>query len=397
MCRKNLLTFIITRERQMKRFHRNLNIISIFTAVLLICGLIFWQTLFNIAITNIFLNGIIIGTTLFGIGLCFVNMFGLIPEYKWLHAYFDGRADYGYTPKLLRPVSMALHNRHVHITTNTLSELLELVAGRIEEKRDSIRYVTNTLIFLGLLGTFWGLIITVGGFAELLLGIDFEDPYVLQNMQIGMAAPLSGMATAFTSSLLGLGGSLIVGFLGLQLQFAQNTIYEELTDFMSQYVLQNPAQNNNVAKIAESAPVSADTFTKISMIHDAFVDAKYVVHDLIRIDGKYPAIIAIGTDEKLFIATLCTDKAVLQNVMKRLELCFADTLEGVSINTRLFVVSPKTNELGENITRFASADALRKYLMAHENVRPASKTERETFDSYANYIGTAVDYLFKTK
>lgn len=381
----------------MKKFHKNLNIMSVFTAFLLVLGLIFWQTLFNIAIANFILNGIIIGTTLFGIGLCFVNIFSLLPEYKWLHAYFDGRADYGYSPKLLRPISMALHNRHIHITPTTQSELLDMVAARIEDKRDSVRYVTNTLIFLGLLGTFWGLIITVGGFAELLLNIDFDDPYVLQNMQIGMAGPLSGMATAFTSSLLGLAGSLIVGFLGLQLQFAQNTIYQELSDFMSQYILQNPAHNTKMAKVAESAPVNADTFTKISKVHDAFVESKYVVHDLIRIDGKYPAIVAIGSDEKLFIATTCDNANVLQNVLKRIELCFADTLEGVNINTRIITISNNKDldSIGD-IKRFATPQALQKYLVEHENKRPKTKKERQVFDAYANYIGIAMDYLFKS-
>ncbi len=369
---------------------------SVFTAVLLVLGLLFWRTVFNIAITNVVLNGIIIGTTLFGIGLCFVNMFKLVPEYKWLHAYFEGRADYGYTPSLLRPISMALHNRHIHITTNTMSDLLDMVANRIEDKRDSVRYITNTLIFLGLLGTFWGLILTVGGFAELLIGIDFEDPEVLQIMQIGMAGPLSGMATAFTSSLLGLAGSLAVGFLGLQLQFAQNTIYEELSDFMSQYVLQNPATSSGITKIAEKAPVSANTFTKIAEIHDAFVDADYVVHDLIRIDGKYPALVAIGTDEKLFIATLNNDVDVLRNAIKRIQLCFADTLEGVNIDARVFCISGKNIDMGNHIVRFASTDALRKYLMAHKNQKPTTKQDRDTFDAYAKYIGTAVDYLFKS-
>ncbi len=380
----------------MKRFHRNLNIMSIFTAVLLGFLLVFWKTFLNIAITNIWLNGVIIGTTVFGIGLCFVNIFNLIPEYKWLHAYFDGHADYGFSPKLLRPVSMALHNKHVHITTNTMSELLDLVANRIEDKRDNVRYITNTLIFLGLLGTFWGLIITVGGFAELLMGIDFEDPMVLQTMQIGMAGPLSGMATAFTSSLLGLGGSLSVGFLGLQLQFAQNTIYQELTDFMSQYVLTNPSANTQFAQIASSAPVSSDTFNKLAAIHDAFVDADFVVHDLIRIDGKHPALVAIGTDEKLFIATLVNDAEILQNVMKRVELCFADTLEGVNIDTRIVCLSNKNSDLGNHVMRFASVDALRKYLSTHKNIRPTTRKDRETFDAYAKYIGTAVDYLFKS-
>lgn len=380
----------------MKRFHRNLDIMSIFTALLLGFCIVFWKTFLNIAITNIWLNGIIIGTTIFGIGLCFVNIFDLIPEYKWLHAYFNGRADYGFSPKLLRPVSMALHNKHVHITTNTLTELLDLVASRIEDKRDNVRYITNTLIFLGLLGTFWGLIVTVGGFAELLIGIDFEDPYVLQTMQIGMAGPLSGMATAFTSSLLGLAGSLTVGFLGLQLQFAQNTIYQELTDFMSQYVLQNPSASAQFTQIASAAPVSADTFNKLAEIHDAFVDADFVVHDLIRIDGKYPALVAIGTDEKLFIATLVNDADILQNVMKRVELCFADTLEGVNIDTRIVCLANKNADLGNHIIQFASIGALQKYLVANKNTRPITRKERSTFDAYAKYIGTAIDYLFKS-
>ena len=131
----------------MKKFHKNLDFMSLFTAIVFIAILLFWKTFLNIATTNILLNGIIIGTTLFGIVVCFVNMFKLLPEYKWLHAYFDGHSDYGFTPKLLRPIAMVLHNRHIHITTETLSELLDLVSVRIEDKRDSVRYVTNTLIF----------------------------------------------------------------------------------------------------------------------------------------------------------------------------------------------------------------------------------------------------------
>ena len=368
---------------------------SVFTAVLLVIALIFWRTFLNIAVTNIFLNGIIIGTAVFGIGLCFANMFALLPEYRWLHAYFDGIANYGYTPKMLRPVAMALHNRHLHITTSNLSEILDLVAARIEDERDRVRYVTNTLIFLGLLGTFLGLILTFGGFAELLLHLDFANETVLQEMQVGMAGPLSGMATAFTSSLLGLAGSLTVGFLGLQLQFAQNTIFNELTDFMTQYVLQKPGETDQTKEIAESAPVNEDVYTKISDIYDAFTNAGYDVRDLVRIDGKHPGVIAIGTNEKLFIATLFDDFYTLQNILKRVELCFADTLEGINIDTRILCVSNKTKDLGNKVIRFATVDALEKYLMAHKNVRPRTKSERDNFDAYAEYIGTAIDYLFK--
>lgn len=379
----------------MKRFHRNLNIMSVFTAILLIFALVFWRTVLNIAITNVFLNGIIIGTTIFGVGLCFVNMFKLLPEYKWMHAYFDGRANYGFLPKLLRPVSMALQNRHIHITTSDLSELLDLVAVRIEEERESVRYVTNTLIFLGLLGTFWGLILTIGGFAGLLMNLDFENAYVLQEMQIGMAGPLSGMATAFTSSLLGLAGSLTVGFLGLQLQFAQNTMFSELTDFMSQYVLQKPG-TPQTDELIENAPVNEKTYNKISEIYDAFINAKYDVRNLIRIDGKYPAVVAVGANEKLFIATLNSDYNTLQNTVKRIELCFADTLEGINIDVRILSVSNNNVDMGNHVLRFASTDALAKYLMSHQNVIPSTTQERENFDAYTQYIDTVIDYLFKS-
>lgn len=378
----------------MKKFHRNLNMMSVFTALLLVVVLLFWRTFMNIAASNVLLNGIIIGTTIFGIGLCFVNIFRLLPEYKWLHAYFDGRADSGFVPKLLRPIALALRNRHAHITTTSLTELLDLVSIRIEDERDSVRYVTNTLIFLGLLGTFWGLILTVGGFAELLMNLDFDDVSVLNNMQMGMAKPLAGMATAFTSSLLGLAGSLTVGFLGLQLQFAQNTVFQDLTDLMSKYVLQSPDTTSKSLELAENAPVTEAIYTKISEIYNAFADNGYEICDLIRIDGKHPAVVAIGTNEKLFIGTTNVDPEILKNTMKRIELCFADTLEGIKIDVRILCVSGQRTS-ADNIIQFASTESLHKYMGQHKNVRPQTKQEWETFDAYAEYIRLTIEYLFK--
>ena len=380
----------------MKKFHRNLNIMSVFTALLLVVVLLFWRTFMNIAASNVLLNGIIIGTTIFGIGLCFVNIFRLLPEYKWLHAYFDGRADSGFVPKLLRPIALALRNRHAHITTTSLTELLDLVSIRIEDERDSVRYVTNTLIFLGLLGTFWGLILTVGGFAELLMHLDFDDVSVLNNMQMGMAKPLAGMATAFTSSLLGLAGSLTVGFLGLQLQFAQNTVFQDLTDLMSKYVLQSPDTTSKTLELAENAPVTEAIYTKISEIYDAFTDNGYEICDLIRIDGKHPAVVAIGTNETLFIGTTNVDTEILKNTMKRIELCFADTLEGINIDVRMLCVSGQRARTDNNIIHFTSTESLRKYMNQHKNVRPNTKQDWETFDAYAEYIRLAIEYLFKS-
>lgn len=218
------------------QFHRNLNRMALFTALLAVGVILFWRPFMQVAISNIYLNGIIIGATVFGIGLTFVEIFKLLPEYKWLHAFTGGRKNAKIPPNLLRSVALMLCRGGDKLSPNTIQGTLELVMIRFEDARESVRYITNTLIFLGLLGTFWGLIMTVGGFAELIGGLSFDDAAVLTVMQQGMARPLAGMATAFTSSLLGLAGSLIVGFLGLQVQLAQNAIFHELEDYLAAHV-----------------------------------------------------------------------------------------------------------------------------------------------------------------
>ncbi len=214
------------------RFHRILNRMALFTA-LLACGLILcWGPFMRVATANIWLNGVIIGSTLFGIGLCFVHMFRLLPEYRWARAYFHGNKNAPLPPRLLRPVAIILR-RGGRVPVVSLGTMLDMIATRMEDSRESVRYITNTLVFLGLLGTFWGLVVTVGGFADLIGNLNFGDEAVLDTMQAGLARPLHGMATAFTSSLMGLGGSLTVGFLALQLQMAQNTIFDELEEYLA--------------------------------------------------------------------------------------------------------------------------------------------------------------------
>lgn len=216
-----------------KQFHHALNRMALFTALLVAGLILFYQPFLRVATANIFLNGIIIGTTIFGTGLCFVEMFRLLPEYKWARAYFAGKKNAPLPPRLLRPVALILRARPIRISASTLNGMLDMILTRFDDSRESIRYITNILIFLGLLGTFWGLIVTVGGFADLIGALDFADESVLSAMQAGLTRPLSGMATAFTSSLMGLAGSLTIGFLGLQVQIAQNGIFRELEDYLS--------------------------------------------------------------------------------------------------------------------------------------------------------------------
>lgn len=226
-----------------KQFHHALNRMALFTALLAAGLLLFYGPFLRVAAANFVLNGIIIGTTLFGIGLCFVEMFKLLPEYKWARAYFAGRKNAPLPPRLLRPVALMLRARPIRIPASTLNGVLDMIQMRFEDARESVRYITNTLIFLGLLGTFWGLIITVGGFADLISNLNFADEAVLTTMQTGLTRPLSGMATAFTSSLMGLAGSLIIGFLGLQVQLAQNGIFRDVEDYLAAHTSVVPADD----------------------------------------------------------------------------------------------------------------------------------------------------------
>ena len=217
----------------MNSFHRNLNRMAIFTALVLCLCIIFYRLFFTIAIANIYLNGIIIGTTLFGIIICFIKVFALVPEHKWLREFMRGVRNPKLPPRLLRSIALLLHHRRNQLTADGLRGVMEIIQIKMDDDRESVNYTVNALVFLGLLGTFWGLILTVGGFAELIGNLNFNDEAVLETMQTGLSQPLGGMATAFTSSLLGLGGSLVVGFLALQLQLAHNAILHKLEEFLS--------------------------------------------------------------------------------------------------------------------------------------------------------------------
>lgn len=241
-------------------FHSYLNRMVLFTTLLFLGIIYFYADFMQIATANIWLNGVIIGTALFGIGLCFVQMLRLLPEYKWLHALLIGEHMGNKEPRILRSVASVLSAYRRNLTPVVLDSVADMVQMKFEDLRESVRYITNTLIFLGLLGTFWGLILTIGGFAELIGSLDMTDETVLGAMQVGLTRPLSGMTTAFTSSLLGLAGSLAVGFLSLQVQMAQNVIFNELIDWIS--VRTRSATAIDTTKILPQIDASARELTR---------------------------------------------------------------------------------------------------------------------------------------
>lgn len=185
------------------------------------------------------LNGFILGVLGIGIILVFVQVLSLRSEVRWFNAFQAAGSveKVGRLPKLLAPMRAMIGNGGpVRFTTVTQRSILESIATRLDETRDTSRYLIGLLVFLGLLGTFWGLIGTIGSISTVIQSLDpgsGDTSNVLGSLKSGLTAPLSGMGTAFSSSLLGLSGSLILGFLDLQAGRAQNRFYTELENWAS--------------------------------------------------------------------------------------------------------------------------------------------------------------------
>jgi len=209
---------------------------------LVLCGLIAFvlqRQIINAFNANPWLNGLIVMVLLIGIVLSFVRVIRLFPEVSWVNSY--RRADPGHTakaPTLLAPMAAILGSERagrVAISAQTMRAFLDSLATRLDEARDISRYLTGLLVFLGLLGTFWGLIETVGSVGTIInnLNVGGDADTVFNSLKEGLAGPLGGMGISFSSSLFGLAGSLILGFLDLQTSQAQNRFYTNLEDWLA--------------------------------------------------------------------------------------------------------------------------------------------------------------------
>lgn len=185
--------------------------------------------------TNPGLNGLILGVLAVGILLAFVQVVRLFREVKWVNSFRAGSE--ATQPVLLAPMKGLLsRSSSAAISTTSMRSILDSIATRLDESRDISRYLIGLLVFLGLLGTFWGLLQTIASIGDTIRSLDpgsGDTNDVLAALKSGLSAPLSGMGTAFSSSLFGLSGSLILGFLDLQAGRAQNRFYIELENWLS--------------------------------------------------------------------------------------------------------------------------------------------------------------------
>lgn len=188
---------------------------------------------------NPFFNAVILAVLVFGIFVNLRQVFMLTREVEWIEMF--RRSDPSRPlapPKLLAPMARMFGGRErtkFSLSTPSLRSILDSVYLRLEESRDLSRYLVGLAIFLGLLGTFWGLLVTIRSVAEIIgsLGVGTDPVAMFNDLKEHLKEPLSGMSTSFSTSLFGLASSLVLGFLDLQAGHAQNRFYNELEEWLS--------------------------------------------------------------------------------------------------------------------------------------------------------------------
>ena len=189
---------------------------------------------------NRVLNGVILAVLVIGILNNLRQVLRLNPEVTWIEEYRAGEdIPAGRQPKLLSPMAAMLGERRggrISLSAPIMRSILDSIGSRLDESREISRYAIGLLVFLGLLGTFWGLLGTVSSVSSVISNLSVAGGDVtvfFDDLKKGLNAPLSGMGTAFSSSLFGLAGSLVLGFLDLQAGQAQNRFYNDLEEWLS--------------------------------------------------------------------------------------------------------------------------------------------------------------------
>ena len=185
-------------------------------------------------------NLLILAALCVGIGINIFQIQRLEPEIKWLKIFRTGDPGLSVTePLLLAPLAKHLeeiHRDRFRLSALSLQTVLDGIRGHLDESREISKYMISLLVFLGLLGTFWGLLQTIGTVGQVISGLevgtqDFIN--VVTHLKQGLEEPLKGMGTAFSSSLFGLGGSLVLGFVDIQAGHAQNRFFNEMEEWLS--------------------------------------------------------------------------------------------------------------------------------------------------------------------
>lgn len=247
----------------------------VFLVLVALLAVLLHRQIWSAFLANPTLNGIIIGALFVGIVMAIRQVIRIFPEVRWVNGF--RLADPGLTvnrpPVLLAPMAAILGDRigRMAISQTTMRGILDSIGTRLDESRDVARYLTGLLVFLGLLGTFWGLLETIGSIGRVIqtLEVGADAGRIFEDLKSGLAAPLGGMGIAFSSSLFGLAGSLILGFLDLQAGQAQNRFYTDLEDWLSTTV-REIGVSETPALVRSSEGISTALIDEFSAAIDRF-------------------------------------------------------------------------------------------------------------------------------
>jgi hypothetical protein len=247
---------------------------------------VLYRQLWDAMLNNLVLNALICFVLVVGILFAFQQVLRLYPEIRWVNAFriADPGLAISHRPVLLAPMATMLRDRtgSLSLSATSMRSIMDSIGARLDEARDTGRYLVGLLVFLGLLGTFWGLLDTISSVGKAISALDTraaDSVTVFDDLKSGLAAPLRGMGTAFSSSLLGLGGSLVLGFLELQASHAHGRFYNQLEEWLS-----------GITELAPGGSRTADyashqLYEAISDMHRAIADLSERVSAVPRVEG----------------------------------------------------------------------------------------------------------------
>ncbi len=288
------------------------------------------------------LNGLILGVLVLGLFYNFRQVALLYPEVTWIEAFRDTLSTDGAgvrapmaadvdMPRLLAPMATMLSDRRgirFSLSAMAMRSILDGISARLEESRDLSRYNIGLLIFLGLLGTFWGLLETVGSIGDIIgsLSVDGgEAAAVFAKLKEGLAAPIDGMGTAFSSSLFGLAGSLVLGFLDLQASQSQNRFYNELEEWLSSVTrlssgsLGGEGEQGVPAYVQALLEQTAESLENLQVIITRGEEGRYAVSEgLANLTGKIEILTEHMRTEQAVMKNLAEMQMDMRPVLERL-------------------------------------------------------------------------------
>jgi len=310
--------------------NRTIMWMSAFLAGVVIVAALLLPTLRGAFLANPIFNGMIIGVLLIGIGVALLQVLSLAPERAWIEARRAG-APVGVVPepRMLASLARLLAAREgtPRLSAMAMRSLLDGIRLRLDQHRDILRYLIGLLIFLGLLGTFWGLLDTVGAAGKVISGLsaggaDLEQAFA--RLKGDLQAPLAGMGTAFSSSLFGLAGALVLGFLDLQAGHAENNFFKALEDWLAE-LTHLPS-----ALLAEGEPVipayveallekSADSLERLERIMSRGEEDRAMMREqLLQLTARLTDLTDQIRAEQQIVKSLARQQTELQPLISRL-------------------------------------------------------------------------------